>query len=189
MYWLWYYYKLNQKNMIRKLLKKIIKKILNPNPLPVNYKIGNIKHHNSIIDSLTPELIEIGDNFISAPGSMILSHDASLFSNYGVYKVGKTKIGDNVFIGANAIILPGVKIGNNVIVGAGSVVTKDISDNLVVAGNPAKIITDVESYYNKSLKSGKLVKAPKSFNKIKNNERLTVNDILDFRKIVNDVIK
>ena len=51
-----------------------------------------------------------------------------------------TYIGNNSVIGVRSIILPGVKIGNNVIVGAGSVVTKDIPDNSIVAGNPAKII-------------------------------------------------
>ena len=49
-------------------------------------------------------------------------------------------IGDNVELGANVCIIGGVKIGNNVVIGAGSVVTKDIPDNCVVVGNPARII-------------------------------------------------
>jgi len=49
-------------------------------------------------------------------------------------------IGDNVWVGAGAIILPGVRIGNNSVVGAGSVVTKDVPENCVVAGVPATII-------------------------------------------------
>ena len=57
------------------------------------------------------------------------------------YVYGKPiTIGDNVWFGGNCIVLPGVTIGNNVVVGAGSVVTKDIPDNAVVVGNPAKII-------------------------------------------------
>lgn len=52
----------------------------------------------------------------------------------------KCSIGDNCYIGTGAIIMNPVNIGNNVIVGAGSVVTKDIPDNAIVAGNPAKII-------------------------------------------------
>ena len=50
------------------------------------------------------------------------------------------EIGNNVYIGAGALIMNPVKIGNNVTIGAGAVVTKDIPDNAVVAGNPAKII-------------------------------------------------
>ena len=49
-------------------------------------------------------------------------------------------IGDNVTLGANVVIIGGITIGNNVIVGAGSVVVKDVPDNCVVAGNPAKVI-------------------------------------------------
>ena len=53
-----------------------------------------------------------------------------------------THIGNQCFIGMNSIILPGVKIGNNVIVGAGAVVTKDIPSNTIVAGNPAKVLKE-----------------------------------------------
>lgn len=54
--------------------------------------------------------------------------------------IGKIQIDDDVWIGTNAIILPGVHIGKKSIVGAGSVVTKDVGENVVVAGNPAKVI-------------------------------------------------
>ena len=52
----------------------------------------------------------------------------------------RTEIGDDVWIGANSIILPGVKVGNHCIVAAGSIVTKDVPDYAIVGGNPAKVI-------------------------------------------------
>lgn len=55
-------------------------------------------------------------------------------------KKGRPTLGNNVFLGANVIIIGDIHIGNNVIIGAGSVVVKDVPDNCVVAGNPAKII-------------------------------------------------
>jgi sugar O-acyltransferase, sialic acid O-acetyltransferase NeuD family len=58
----------------------------------------------------------------------------------GAIITGNVQIGNNTLVGAGAVILPGIKIGNNVMVGAGAIVTKDIPDNLTVAGNPAKII-------------------------------------------------
>jgi acetyltransferase-like isoleucine patch superfamily enzyme len=62
----------------------------------------------------------------------------------GVY--GSIEVGDNVFLGVNSIILPGKKIGSNSIVGAGSVVTKDVPPGVVVAGNPAKVISTLQEY-------------------------------------------
>ncbi|KAB1183232.1 hypothetical protein F6450_04625 [Photobacterium damselae subsp. damselae] len=58
-------------------------------------------------------------------------------------------IGNNVFVGYGTIIMPGVKIGSNVVIGAGSVITRDIEDNVVVAGNPAKKIKSLETYIDK----------------------------------------
>jgi acetyltransferase-like isoleucine patch superfamily enzyme len=55
-------------------------------------------------------------------------------------KTAPVTIGDAVWIGANAVILPGVSLGTHVVVGAGSVVTKDVADFCVVAGNPARVI-------------------------------------------------
>lgn len=150
----------------------------------IKYKIGNVKYHNSLVDSLVPEFVEIGDNFISAPGSIILAHDASLLIQYREYRVQKTIIGNDVFLGANAVILPGVNIGDGVIIGAGSVVTKDVEKNTVVAGNPAKPISTVEAYREKCYREGTLVKAPKSFNKIFEGKMIGAEDIQSFRDIV-----
>ena len=67
---------------------------------------------------------------------------------------GRIDIGENCFIGARSVIMPGVTIGDNCIVGAGSVVTKSIPPNTVVAGNPAKPITYINSYRNKVKNKG-----------------------------------
>ena len=149
---------------------------------PIEYKIGNIKYHNSLVDSLVPEFVEIGDNFVSAPGSIILAHDASLLIQYREYRVQKTIIGDNVFLGANAVVLAGVNIGDGAIIGAGSVVTKDVEKNIVVAGNPAQQISTVQEYREKCQKRDVLVKAPESFNKIFENKLLEKADIDEFRE-------
>lgn len=65
---------------------------------------------------------------------------------------GKVTIGNFVYIGSNALILPGVTIGNNVLIAAGSAVTKSIPDRMVVAGNPAKIICSIDDYYERNKK-------------------------------------
>lgn len=94
-------------------------------------------------------LIEIKNNVIIAPQAYLLTHDTSAKPLTGSVRIGKIIVEDNVFIGARAFIMPNVTIGKNSIVAAGSVVTKDIAENTVVAGNPAKIICTVEEYQNK----------------------------------------
>jgi maltose O-acetyltransferase len=90
--------------------------------------------------------ITIGDNVTLAPRVHILAHDSSTFMFLGKTRAANVMIGDNVFVGAGSIILPGVHIGNRVIIGAGSVVAKNIPDNSVAAGNPAKVICSINEY-------------------------------------------
>lgn len=86
------------------------------------------------LDKTHPKGIHVGEESYCASGSLILSHDYSR----GIKK--DTCIGKRCFIGANAIVLPGVHIGNSVVVGAGAVVTKDVPACCIVGGNPARII-------------------------------------------------
>lgn len=102
------------------------------------------------IDSSHCWLISIGNNVTLAPRVQILAHDASTKIYLDYTKVGRVNIGNNVFVGAGSIILPNVTIGNNVIVGAGSIVSRDIKDNCVVAGNPARVICTLDKYISKN---------------------------------------
>lgn len=98
-----------------------------------------------------PQFIKFHDNVVVATEVMFVNHDImhEMFNtmsetdpNSGDYKKHweGIEIKDNVFIGARSMIMPGVTIGPNVVVAAGSVVTKDFADNVVIGGNPAKVI-------------------------------------------------
>lgn len=102
--------------------------------------------------------ITIGDRFVASMNVRFLTHDYSYTT--ALISIGEKpetdigilrniKIGDNVFIGMNSIILPGATIGNNVIVGAGSVIRGHIPDYSIVAGNPSIVIGDIRDYANK----------------------------------------
>ena len=101
------------------------------------------------IDSVAPQYISIGKDVTMAGGSRILAHDASTKKYLGKTKFGKVVIGDNVFIGANAVILPNVTIGDNVVIGSCACVTCDIPANSVWGGVPARKLCDLEAYLDK----------------------------------------
>jgi maltose O-acetyltransferase len=111
-------------------------------------RIGNgcFVSSGSFIDPSFLHLIEIGNNVTITENVKILAHDSSTKIYLGVSRVGKVKIGDNVFIGMGSIILPNVNIGSNSIIGAGSVVTKDIPERVVAAGNPAKVLYSIDIF-------------------------------------------
>ena len=93
--------------------------------------------------------ITIGDNVSLAPNVHILAHDGSTRKHTGLTKIGKVTVGNNVFIGASAIVLPGVTIGENSVIGAGSVVTKDVPPNVVASGNPLKVLGCINDFNEK----------------------------------------
>jgi acetyltransferase-like isoleucine patch superfamily enzyme len=100
-----------------------------------------IMERNLNIDRLYRKGIHIRENCLIASGVTILSHDHCKRVNNQPLLLD-TYIGKRCFIAVGAIILPGVKIGDEVIVGAGAVVTKDVPPNVIVAGNPARIIRE-----------------------------------------------
>lgn len=94
-----------------------------------------------------PHMISFGNNVHVASGVMFINHDVSAFMLRHMEpetefkaRTGEIAIGDNVFIGANSVLLYGIHIGNNVVIGAGSIVTKDIPDGVVAVGSPCKPI-------------------------------------------------
>jgi len=108
-----------------------------------------LRMNNVLIDDSHAWLIEIGDNVTLAPRVHILAHDASTKRYLGYTKIGRVRIGDDVFVGAGTIILPGVTIGDRVIIGANSTVTHDIPSGVVVVGNPTRVLCTTEEYIAK----------------------------------------
>lgn len=105
-----------------------------------------------------PYLISIGSHTAISFDCAFVTHDGStwLFRNQeryrGVARFGKISVGNNCFIGARSIILPGVTIGDNVIIGAGAVVSKNVPAGEIWGGVPAHYISKVEGFAEKCLK-------------------------------------
>lgn len=101
-------------------------------------------NHNCVI--LDGARVEFGDNVFVAPdcGFYTAGHPLDYkIRNKGLEYAKPIKVGSNVWIGGNVLVLPGVSIGDNVVIGAGSVVTKDIPSNCVAVGNLCKVIKQI----------------------------------------------
>ena len=101
------------------------------------------------IDANFCNLISVGNNVTLAKNVYILAHDASMKKFLGKTKVAKVEVGNNVFVGAHTVILPGVKIGDDVVIGANSTVTKSIPKSEVWGGTPAKYIMETKDFLAK----------------------------------------
>lgn len=132
--------------------------------------IGDNNFISSHFWSSEPYLITIGDNCQITDGVSFFTHGGggAVRKQYPQFDTfGKIKLGNYVYIGSGAKIMPGVTIGDNVLVAAGSIVTKSIPSNVVVAGNPAQYICTINDYiernkqYNTNSKSLDAVKKKK----------------------------
>lgn len=142
-------------NSIKRILKKIIYREPDIQKLKNKGLVVGAKFKmmgQCIIDPSHCWHISIGNNVTLAPRVHILAHDASTGLFLGYTKVSNVKIGNNVFIGAGSIVLPGVTIGDNVVIGAGSIVSRNIPTNSVAVGNPAKVICTLDEYLSKEKK-------------------------------------
>lgn len=124
-----------------------------------NIEVGDNFFANYNLTILDVGKVTIGANAQIAPNVSIYtaSHPIHPDSRNSGYEYGlPITIGDNVWIGGNSVILPGITIGNNAVIGAGSVVTSDIPDNVIAVGNPCKVIRKITDddriYYHKNLK-------------------------------------
>lgn len=137
---------------MRELLTRLVGRSLRKDRLSCLVKQGLIVGRNFamledvFIDPSHIWLIEIGNDVTLAPRVQIFAHDASTKRHLGRTRIGKVTIGDRVFVGASAIILPGVSIGSEVIIGAGSIVTDDIPSGVVAAGNPARVLCSLAEF-------------------------------------------
>jgi acetyltransferase-like isoleucine patch superfamily enzyme len=112
-------------------------------------KIGSNCDIQDVNFGSEPYLIEIGNHVQITSGTKLFTHGGAwiLREKYPTIDFfGKIKIGNNVYIGNNTLIMPGVVVGSNVIIAAGSVVTKSVPSNVLVGGNPAVIIGSTESF-------------------------------------------
>ena len=111
-----------------------------------NIEVGENFFANYNLTILDVGKVRIGKNAQIAPNVSIYTagHPIHLDARNTGYEYGiEITIGDNVWLGGNVCIMPGVTIGDNVVVGAGSVVTKDIPDNVIAAGNPCRVIREI----------------------------------------------
>lgn len=142
--------------LYRKLYKLTVGRIR-----PVKYakKIGvifssGLHIYGRVEWSTEPWIITLGENVYITDGVKFVTHDgATLLFRDRIPDLELTKpikVGSNVYFGNNAVILPGVTIGSNVIIGAGAVVTKDIPDNSVAVGVPARVVKTADEYLEKA---------------------------------------
>lgn len=151
------------KEVVSEFLGKSERAFINP-PFYCDYgthiEVGKNFFANYNCTILDVAKVKIGDNCQLAPGVSIYTagHPVHPVTRNSGYEFGKeVTIGDNVWIGGNSVICPGVHIGDNVVIGAGSVVTRDIPDNVVAAGNPCRVLRTITDADQRTLYRDELI--------------------------------
>ena len=147
--------------MLLRLLKRSIRVFqMKKDPIAYARSVGVVVGDEVWLVDLTdatfgsePFLVSLGDHVAVASGVRFITHDGGFWvfrkDHPEIDIIGPIRVGNNVFIGLNTIILPGVTIGDDCVVGAGSVVTHDIPSGSVVAGVPARVICTKDEYWVK----------------------------------------
>ena len=136
----------NARQILRQLLPNAHKKIYIEPPFHCDYGyniyLGENVYFNVNCVILDTMKVEIGNNVFFGPGVQIYTatHPLEAIERRSVEFSKPVSIGNDCWIGGNAVICPGVKIGNGCVIGAGAIVTKDIPNNSLAVGNPAKVI-------------------------------------------------
>ncbi len=140
-----------RKEKIKSILGKTKDNFLIEQPFVCDYgyniEIGENFYANHNLVILDANKVKFGDNVFIAPncGFYTAGHPINAdMRNEGLEYAKPIEIGNDVWIGGNVVVLPGVKIGNNVVIGAGSIVNKDIPSNSVAVGNPCRVIKEIK---------------------------------------------
>ena len=146
-------------------VKKAFYKVNKNNEALIQLRIENLRRQGMtigencrMIDDIKvyePYLVKIGSNVTLSNDIWFITHDSSIskFLKDFTDCFGEISVGNNCFIGNSTILLPGVALGNNVVVAAGSVVTKSFGDDVVIGGNPARIIRPINDEYKEKISS------------------------------------
>lgn len=153
-----------RKEMLKEMFAEIGEDCYIEPPFHANWGGKNVHFGNGVYANFNLTLVDdgkifVGNNVMFAPNVTVASATHPINPNIrrkqAQYNLS-IHIGDNVWIGANSVILPGVHIGKNTVIGAGSVVTKDIPDNVVAVGNPCRVLREINDndmkYYNKNMR-------------------------------------
>ena len=139
-----------RKELLLKLIGKTKEKFWIEQPFWCDYgyniELGENFYSNHNLTILDAGKVKFGDNVFLGPNCSFytVNHPIDVETrNKRLEYARPIEIGDNVWIGGDVIVLPGVKIGNNTVIGAGSVVTKDVPANVIAVGNPCKVIKEV----------------------------------------------